>query len=124
MGRPGLQYLEQVARNIGADSYIAMERMACNNSRWNAANQSKVRRIRRRIIGITEARYVYPLKCKSVSQCGLITVNEAGSPAGNERDSYTLTDRIRDHCTGLEHGTFDWNIGFSLQDRKYANKTG
>ena len=40
-GRPRLQYLQQVARNAGADSYTAMERMACNNSRWKAANQSK-----------------------------------------------------------------------------------
>ena len=28
-------------RNTGADSYTAMKRMACNNSRWKAANQSK-----------------------------------------------------------------------------------
>jgi hypothetical protein len=41
MGRPRLQYLEQVARNIGADSYTTMKRIACNKSRWNAANQSK-----------------------------------------------------------------------------------
>jgi len=40
VGRPGLQYLKQVARNTGADSYTAMKRMACNNSRWKAANQS------------------------------------------------------------------------------------
>ena len=40
-GRPGLQYLEPVARNTGADSYTAMRRMACNISRWKAANQSK-----------------------------------------------------------------------------------
>jgi len=38
--RPRLQYLKQVARNTGADSYTAMKRMACNNSRWKAANQS------------------------------------------------------------------------------------
>jgi hypothetical protein len=38
--RPRLQYLEQVSRNIAADSYTAMKRMACNNSRWKAANQS------------------------------------------------------------------------------------
>jgi len=36
VGRPRLQYLKQVARNRGA-----MKRMACNNSRWKAANQSK-----------------------------------------------------------------------------------
>ena len=28
-------------RNTGADTYTAMKRMACNNSRWKAANQSK-----------------------------------------------------------------------------------
>jgi hypothetical protein len=32
---------KQVARNIGADSYTTMKRMACNKSRWKAANQSK-----------------------------------------------------------------------------------
>jgi len=41
VGRPRLQYLRQVARNTGADSYTAMKRMACSNSRWKAANQSK-----------------------------------------------------------------------------------
>jgi len=41
VGRPRLQYLKLVARNTGADSYTAMKRMACNNSRWKAANQSK-----------------------------------------------------------------------------------
>jgi hypothetical protein len=41
VGRPRLQYLKQVARNRGADSYTAMKRMACNNSRWKATNQSK-----------------------------------------------------------------------------------
>jgi hypothetical protein len=41
VGRPRLQHLKQVARNKGADSYTAMKRMACNNSRWKAANQSK-----------------------------------------------------------------------------------
>jgi len=41
VGRTGLQYLKQIARNRGADSYTAMKRMACNNSRWKAANQSK-----------------------------------------------------------------------------------
>jgi hypothetical protein len=50
VGRPGLQYLKQVARNTGADSYTAMERMACNNYRWKAANRSKDWRIRRRYI--------------------------------------------------------------------------
>jgi len=41
VGRPRLQYLKQVARNTVADSYTAMIRMACSNSRWKAANQSK-----------------------------------------------------------------------------------
>jgi hypothetical protein len=41
MGKPRLQYLKQVARNIGADSYTTMKRIACNKSRWKAANQSK-----------------------------------------------------------------------------------
>jgi len=41
MGRPRLQYLKQVSRNTGADSYTAMKRMACNSSRWKAANQSE-----------------------------------------------------------------------------------
>jgi len=41
MERPLLQYLKQVARNTAADSYTAMKRMACNNSRWKTAKQSK-----------------------------------------------------------------------------------
>jgi hypothetical protein len=41
MGKPRLQNLKQVARNIGADSYTAMERIAYNKSRWKAANQSE-----------------------------------------------------------------------------------
>ena len=41
VGRHRLQYLKQFARNTAADSYAAMKRMACNNSRWKAANQSK-----------------------------------------------------------------------------------
>jgi len=41
-GRPQLQYLiKQVTRNKGRDSYRAIKRMACNNSRWKAANQAK-----------------------------------------------------------------------------------
>jgi hypothetical protein len=40
VGKPGLQYLKQVARNTAADSYTEMKRMACNNSRRKAANQS------------------------------------------------------------------------------------
>jgi hypothetical protein len=39
VGRPRLQYLQQVARYTGADSNTAIK-MACNNSRWKAANQS------------------------------------------------------------------------------------
>jgi hypothetical protein len=41
VGRPRLRYLQQVARNTGADSHIAVKRMACNNCRWKAGNQSK-----------------------------------------------------------------------------------
>ena len=41
VGKPRLQYLKQVARNTEADSYRAIKRMACNKSRWKAANQSK-----------------------------------------------------------------------------------
>ena len=41
LGRPRLQYLKQVARNTAADSCTAMKRMACNKSRWKAANQSE-----------------------------------------------------------------------------------
>jgi len=41
MGRRRRQYLKQVARNTGADSYTALKRMACNNSRWDAASQSE-----------------------------------------------------------------------------------
>ena len=48
VGRPRLEYLKQVARNTEADSYTAMKRMARNNSRCKAANQSKDWRIRRR----------------------------------------------------------------------------
>jgi len=40
VGRPRLQHLKQVARNTGADSYRATKRIACNNSRLKAANQS------------------------------------------------------------------------------------
>ena len=41
VGRPRQQYLKQVARNTGAESYTAMKNMACNRSRLKAANQSK-----------------------------------------------------------------------------------
>jgi len=33
LGRPRQQYLKQVARNKGADSYTAMKTMTCNNYR-------------------------------------------------------------------------------------------
>jgi hypothetical protein len=39
--RPRLQYLKQFPRNTEADSYTAMKRIACKNSRWKAANESK-----------------------------------------------------------------------------------
>jgi hypothetical protein len=41
VGRPRLQYLKQVTRNTAADSYATMERMACNNSGWKTASQTK-----------------------------------------------------------------------------------
>jgi hypothetical protein len=41
VGRPRLQYLNKFTRNTGADSYTTVKRMACNNSRWKAANQSR-----------------------------------------------------------------------------------
>ena len=41
VGRPLIQFLKQVAGNTAADRYAAMKRMACNNSRWKAANQQK-----------------------------------------------------------------------------------
>jgi len=41
VGRPRLRSLKQVTRNTAADSYTAMERMACNKFRWKAAKQSK-----------------------------------------------------------------------------------
>jgi NADH-ubiquinone oxidoreductase chain 5 len=36
-----IYYQKQVVRNTGADSYTAMKRITCNNSRWKAVNQSK-----------------------------------------------------------------------------------
>jgi hypothetical protein len=42
VGRSRLQYVKQVVRNTGADSYRAMKRMACNNSRWKAATNQKI----------------------------------------------------------------------------------
>jgi len=50
VGRPRLRYLNQVARNTGAEGYTATKLMACNNSRWKASNKSKDWRIIRRII--------------------------------------------------------------------------
>jgi hypothetical protein len=41
VGRPR-QYLKQVARDTGADSYTAMKRMACNNSRWKLPTNQKI----------------------------------------------------------------------------------
>jgi hypothetical protein len=41
MGRPQIQYLKQVTKNIGADSYTIIKRISCNKSRWKAANQAK-----------------------------------------------------------------------------------
>jgi hypothetical protein len=38
---PRLQNLTQVPINRRVDSYTAKKRMACNNSRWKTANQSK-----------------------------------------------------------------------------------
>jgi hypothetical protein len=38
VGIPRLQYIKQLARNTAADSYTAMKRMACNNSRWKVPN--------------------------------------------------------------------------------------
>jgi hypothetical protein len=35
-------------RNRASDSYTAIKKMACNNSKWKAANQSKDWRIRRK----------------------------------------------------------------------------
>jgi hypothetical protein len=32
---------KEVTRNTGADDYATMKRMACNKSRWKAANPSK-----------------------------------------------------------------------------------
>jgi hypothetical protein len=42
VGKPRLQYFKQVSRNTGANSYTAMNKMACNKSKWKAATQSKV----------------------------------------------------------------------------------
>jgi len=53
MGKPRLQYLKQLARNTGADSYTAIKGMACNSSRWKPVNQSKDWRIKRRRINYT-----------------------------------------------------------------------
>jgi hypothetical protein len=58
VGRPGLQYLKQVARNTAVDSYTEMERMACDSCRWKAASQSKDWGIRRIIIIIRRRRSI------------------------------------------------------------------
>jgi hypothetical protein len=42
IGIPQLQYLKQVARNTGDDSYTAVKRMACNNSRWKLPTNQKI----------------------------------------------------------------------------------
>ena len=47
VGRLRLQYLKQVTKNTGADSYRAMKRMACKNAKWKAAKQSKNCRLRK-----------------------------------------------------------------------------
>jgi hypothetical protein len=39
--RSQLQYFKQAAINTEAEIYTTMKRMACNNSKWKAANQSK-----------------------------------------------------------------------------------
>jgi hypothetical protein len=44
------KYYDEVARHTGAHSYTAMKKMAGNNSRWKAANQSKDSGIRRIVI--------------------------------------------------------------------------
>jgi hypothetical protein len=41
VGRPGLQYLKQIARNTGAGSYTAMKRMACSNSSCQSIKRLK-----------------------------------------------------------------------------------
>jgi hypothetical protein len=41
VGKPRIQYLKQISRNTGADSYTVMNRMACNNYSWEAAKRSK-----------------------------------------------------------------------------------
>ena len=58
VGRPQLQYLKQLNRNTAADSYTATKRMACNSTRWKAANQSKDWRIRRKTHALSTKDYV------------------------------------------------------------------
>jgi len=41
VGRPRLQYLKQVARNTAADSYTAMERMACKQFQMESCQPIK-----------------------------------------------------------------------------------
>jgi len=42
MGRPRLQYLKQVARNIGADSYTTMKRIARSNPDGKLPTNQKI----------------------------------------------------------------------------------
>jgi hypothetical protein len=53
VGRTGLQYLKQVARNRAAASCTAMGRAVCNNSKWKAAKQSEDGGIRRISLSFT-----------------------------------------------------------------------
>jgi hypothetical protein len=46
LGKTSSTALKQIARNTEADSCTAMGRMACNKSRWKAANLSKDCRVR------------------------------------------------------------------------------
>jgi hypothetical protein len=48
LGRPRLQYLNQVARYKEDDNFKAIKIVACNKSRWKAAKQKDLRRRRRR----------------------------------------------------------------------------
>ena len=49
VGRPLLQYLKQVARNTEADSYTAMQRMACNNFQMEICQLIKILRDKKKI---------------------------------------------------------------------------
>ena len=76
VGRPWLQYLKQVARNTAADSYTAMKRMACNNSRWKVASQSKDWKIRRRGSNLKVEAEFFSKTLATVSQTTGITFKE------------------------------------------------